>query len=1087
MRKFLSFLLCGVLLLNGSAVSVHAEELDSEAAEETAEPVTENESDTEEPVSAAEAIPSAELDGGNPADVQEVPETVEEELSLPEEGELEISEEPEENGAAEELPPEEESQGSEDPDGEEDLLTLPEETSSPWNLWIGDVQVSPDNASDVLGDKTVQFDAQSSTLTLNNPDLTGKYYMDDEERVVIFCEGMDLTVTGTLNIDDVNAQYGVFHKGNGSLTLRDADITTKTEKDGIAVSGNLIISKSDINAVSVSNDENTSAVTCRSELTLAGGTVNAESGAIGLTADYMNLESGEITAFGTNVSILTKEVNYRLSYTPEIHAGDTKESAVLIDGQPSDFTAWRYVNIRNTQTYGIRIGSTTVTYDNYQDILGDHTASYDPKTGTLNLDHLSLSKADPESGALIFADSADLIIQGTAELKNSEADYGILVKNGSITVSGSRTVLDISAGKSAVSCGNGPVELIDGTVIALPEQGVVTSETGENHIAVSASDNTPAGEVLIAGTAVLTFHANYSGSSETASQTVIIEQETQLDRNPFTREGYTFTGWNTKADGSGKAYANRASAAFHENTDLYAQWNPVTYRITYLLDRGTVAKANPTEYTVETKSFTLNNPVREGSVFLGWTGSNGTEPQKKVTVAKGTTGSLVYYANWAVSVTGVTLSQSAMTLETGSEARLSAAVQPLNAANRNVSWKSSNPKVASVDEYGMVTAAGSGTATITVTTEDGGKTAECKVSVGKSVKPVTGVTLNKTILTLNKGATETLRATVSPSDALNKKVTWTSSNTSAVTVNNSGKVTAAAPGMSIVTVTTDDGSHTAVCFVTVTDRIVVVSSVKLNKTSLTLEEGKTETLNATVSPSNALNKAVVWDSSNSKAASVDRNGTITAHAAGTAVITVTTVDGNRTASCKVTVKKKTPDKDPTACKVFGFCTINGKDYWYENSVRQGTVNDPKGVIGDGTNRGREIYDPETDAWYWLDSCYDGAKAVGKEVWMPYIYQNEKDWNPLELIQIANESDPGMRYSVLDAMFSKKGKWVRYDENGKMLKGWVTIEKELADVYPDQKGYTYYYDNRTGLMAKGYVTLGGKQYHFDETTGVLLTK
>lgn len=165
-------------------------------------------------------------------------------------------------------------------------------------------------------------------------------------------------------------------------------------------------------------------------------------------------------------------------------------------------------------------------------------------------------------------------------------------------------------------------------------------------------------------------------------------------------------------------------------------------------------------------------------------------------------------------------------------------------------------------------------------------------------------------------------------------------------------------------------------------------------------------------------------------------------------------------------------------------TEGGKSYWYENGVRQGTYDDKDGVIGDGTIRGREIYDPASDAWYWLDAIYNGAKAVGKEVWIPYIYQDEDNWNDGSKKNIAYESDAGMGECVYQAILNKQGKWVRYDQNGAMLKGWVTISGELAKIYPSQAGNTYYYDHRTGLMAKGWVELGGTRYHFDEVTGAL---
>ncbi len=175
--------------------------------------------------------------------------------------------------------------------------------------------------------------------------------------------------------------------------------------------------------------------------------------------------------------------------------------------------------------------------------------------------------------------------------------------------------------------------------------------------------------------------------------------------------------------------------------------------------------------------------------------------------------------------------------------------------------------------------------------------------------------------------------------------------------------------------------------------------------------------------------------------------------------------------------------------------VDGKSYWYENNVRQGTYDDPQGVLGDGTVRGREIYDPSSDAWYWLDSIYDGAKACGKEVWMPYIYQKEKEWLENEEVLNENAAASGanaegniehaeLADQVRKAIISGTGKWVRYDNEGKMFKGWVTIEGDLAALYPDQAGNTYYYDRKTGLMAKGATVINGKEYYFDEITGAL---
>lgn len=162
---------------------------------------------------------------------------------------------------------------------------------------------------------------------------------------------------------------------------------------------------------------------------------------------------------------------------------------------------------------------------------------------------------------------------------------------------------------------------------------------------------------------------------------------------------------------------------------------------------------------------------------------------------------------------------------------------------------------------------------------------------------VTGVTLNKSTLALDTGASETLIATVAPANATNKTVTWTSSDSDKVSVVN-GLVTGVAEGSATVTVTTQDGSFTATCAVTVTD--VAVTGVTLNKSTTTLGVGDTETLVATVAPANATDKTVAWSSDDSAVADVT-DGVVEGKSAGTATITVTTTDGSFTDTCEVTV------------------------------------------------------------------------------------------------------------------------------------------------------------------------------------------
>lgn len=179
------------------------------------------------------------------------------------------------------------------------------------------------------------------------------------------------------------------------------------------------------------------------------------------------------------------------------------------------------------------------------------------------------------------------------------------------------------------------------------------------------------------------------------------------------------------------------------------------------------------------------------------------------TLTDNVTGDVIY------KVTGVSLDKTSLNLNPGKEGTLTATITPDNATNQNVTWESSDTKVVTVDN-GLVTAVAEGTATITVTTADGGKTATCEVTVTPPAKtPVTSVTLDKTRLTLDVGGSDTLTATVKPDNATNKAVTWSTSNKNVATVNN-GVVTAVGAGTATITAAASDGSgKTATCEVTV--------------------------------------------------------------------------------------------------------------------------------------------------------------------------------------------------------------------------------------------------------------------------------
>ena len=241
-----------------------------------------------------------------------------------------------------------------------------------------------------------------------------------------------------------------------------------------------------------------------------------------------------------------------------------------------------------------------------------------------------------------------------------------------------------------------------------------------------------------------------------------------------------------------------------------------------------------------------------------------------------------------VSVTGVTLNKTSTSIQVGGTETLTATVSPKDAANKKVTWKSSNAAIASVDAK----------ATITVTTEDGSKTATCKVTVKAATIAVTGVTLNKTATSLLVGGSETLTATVAPADATNKKVTWESDKPEIASVDDNGKVTGVAAGEATITVTTEDGGKTATCKVTV--KPILVSEITL--AALAIYVGESKAVTATVKPDDATNKELTWKSSDESIATVDNTGKVTGKKIGTATITATARDGSGVSgSCTVTV------------------------------------------------------------------------------------------------------------------------------------------------------------------------------------------
>lgn len=163
------------------------------------------------------------------------------------------------------------------------------------------------------------------------------------------------------------------------------------------------------------------------------------------------------------------------------------------------------------------------------------------------------------------------------------------------------------------------------------------------------------------------------GEGSMIQQETFYESKTTLEECEFTRDYWRFTGWNTKPDGSGVFYPDGAEFISDKAEDgaaltLYAQWEMEEYAITYDLAGGTILGENPEVYTVGTESFTLKEPQRTGYLFLGWTGSNGTVPEKTVTIPKGSHGDRAYTANWKPEIKTFTFDPNGGAWEDGTTA-----------------------------------------------------------------------------------------------------------------------------------------------------------------------------------------------------------------------------------------------------------------------------------------------------------------------------------------------------------------------------------------------------------------------------------
>ncbi len=252
-----------------------------------------------------------------------------------------------------------------------------------------------------------------------------------------------------------------------------------------------------------------------------------------------------------------------------------------------------------------------------------------------------------------------------------------------------------------------------------------------------------------------------------------------------------------------------------------------------------------------------------------------------------------------IPVTGITLDKTSITMDINQTAVLYATVYPTTATNKAIVWTSGNSSIVEVSQKGILTSKAEGAVYVAATTVDGGLVAGCTVVVKRI--PVTGITLDKTSITMDINQTAVLYATVAPTTATNKAIVWTSSNPSIIEVSQNGKLTSKAEGSVYVTAKTVDGELVTGCSVLV--KRLPVTGITLDKTSSSIEVGNSIILKASIAPANTTNKSVSFESTNSNIASVDSTGKVIGKAVGVAIITATTNDGYFKDTCIITVKE----------------------------------------------------------------------------------------------------------------------------------------------------------------------------------------
>lgn len=341
-----------------------------------------------------------------------------------------------------------------------------------------------------------------------------------------------------------------------------------------------------------------------------------------------------------------------------------------------------------------------------------------------------------------------------------------------------------------------------------------------------------------------------------------------------------------------------------------------------------------------------------------------------------------------IKVEKIILSEQTLTLDIGSDVILSAEIKPDDATDKTIIWSSENDDVATVSDKGLVSAVGVGEVIITATSGD--VTATCEVTVNPI--RVDGVSLSAISLVIEVSEDATLVANITPENATNKKVVWSSEDKTIATVSGDGVVSGVSAGKTVVTATTEDGGFYTTCEVEVNN--IMVKNIFLGYSSLSILPTEIRQITAEITPSNAFNKKLIWSSSNPEVATVSEDGLVEAIEEGIATITVESEDGGANATCDVYVEDIT-----------SFISLSFIAYSIAN-INGFITGDLYSAIENNSNQDIELMSFD---------IYDGhtGKLVGYS----------KDPNLLGTLSSYSNTNLGMKFnSVYYPIFQWKFKW-----------------------------------------------------------------